>query len=163
MKHVNRNESDMWTGRCFKGMLTILVTFSLFLIIATLPAMAQERLSVKSKTANIRSGPGTKYDVVWQIEKYHPVLVQEKKGKWYKFKDFEGDVAWVFGSLLDKTETVISAKEKCNVRKGPATGFDIVFTVEKGVPFKVLKKKDNWINIEHADGDTGWIHSSLVW
>ncbi|MGD8882880.1 MAG: SH3 domain-containing protein, partial [Desulfobacterales bacterium] len=36
-------------------------------------------------------------------------------------------------------------------------------TVEKGIPFKVLKRENNWIHIEHADGDKGWIHKSLVW
>jgi len=35
--------------------------------------------------------------------------------------------------------------------------------VEKGIPFKVLGHKDNWLHVEHADGDQGWIHASLVW
>jgi SH3-like domain-containing protein len=36
-------------------------------------------------------------------------------------------------------------------------------TVEDGVPFRILRKKGRWIHIEHADGDRGWIHDSLVW
>jgi SH3-like domain-containing protein len=31
------------------------------------------------------------------------------------------------------------------------------------VPFKVLDRKGEWLHVEHADGDRGWIHSSLVW
>jgi len=38
-----------------------------------------------------------------------------------------------------------------------------LFTVERGVPFKVLKRNGNWIRIEHADGEIGWIYNSLVW
>jgi SH3-like domain-containing protein len=38
-----------------------------------------------------------------------------------------------------------------------------VFDADKGTPFKVLEKKDRWIKVQHADGDTGWIFSSLVW
>ncbi|MEA1968433.1 MAG: SH3 domain-containing protein, partial [Thermodesulfobacteriota bacterium] len=39
----------------------------------------------------------------------------------------------------------------------------VVFSVEKGVPFKVLQKKGNWMKIEHSDGDVGWIYKTLVW
>lgn len=42
-------------------------------------AAAAERLTVKASIANMRSGPGTSYDVLWQVEKYHPFLVVEKK------------------------------------------------------------------------------------
>jgi SH3-like domain-containing protein len=69
----------------------------------------------------------------------------------------------VHKSLLRKIPAVITNKNKCNVRSGPGPGFDVLFTVGKGIPFKVLKRKDIWIHIEHADGDKGWIHKSLVW
>ncbi|NOX33638.1 MAG: SH3 domain-containing protein [Deltaproteobacteria bacterium] len=124
---------------------------------------AQERLSVTAGIANMRSGPGTKYDVLWQVEQYHPVIVIEKKGNWYKIKDFENDEAWVHKSLLGKVQGVITIKDKCNVRSRPSTKSSVVFTVERGVPFKVLSRKGNWIKIEHADGDVGWIYKTLVW
>ena len=124
---------------------------------------AQERLTVTAGIANMRSGPGTKYDVLWQVEQYHPVIVVEKKGNWYKIKDFENDVAWLHESLLGKIKSVITIKDKCNVRSKPDTKSTVLFTVERGVPFKVLSKKGNWINIEHADGDVGWIYKTLVW
>ncbi|MCK5696479.1 MAG: SH3 domain-containing protein [Desulfobacula sp.] len=124
---------------------------------------AQERLCVKSGIANMRSGPGTKYDVLWQVEQYHPVIIVKKKGNWYKIKDFENDVAWLHKSLLGKIEGIITIKDKCNVRSKAATKSQVLFTVEKGVPFKVLMRKGNWIKIEHADGDVGWIYKTLVW
>ncbi len=126
--------------------------------------IAQARLSVKSNIANMRSGPDSKkYDVLWQVEKYHPVKIVEKKGNWYKIKDFENDVAWLHKSLLGNIPSVITIKEKCNVRSKSNTKSQILFTVEKGVPFKVLGRKGDWIKIEHADGDIGWIHRKLVW
>jgi SH3-like domain-containing protein len=126
-------------------------------------AAAAERVTVKASIANIRSGPGTNYDVVWQVEKYHPFLVQEKKDPWVKIKDFEGDMAWIHVSLLSDVEGVITSKSKCNVRSEPTTDSRILFTVERGVPFRVIKRQGDWIHIEHADGDKGWIYSSLVW
>ena len=97
------------------------------------------------------------------MEKFHPLLIIEKKGVWYKIKDFEGDMAWVHSSLLGKINGVITTKAKCNVRSKPNKGGKILFTVERGVPFKVLKRNGNWIRIKHADGEIGWIYNSLVW
>lgn len=124
---------------------------------------AAQRLAVSADIANIRSGPGTGYDVIWQVEKYYPIEVVNTSGNWYHFRDFEGDEGWVHQSLVDKLSTVITVRPKCNVRSGPGIQFDIVFTVEKGIPFNILKKQGKWINIQHADGDSGWIFRSLVW
>jgi SH3-like domain-containing protein len=126
-------------------------------------AFAAERMAVKTNTANIRSGPGTQYEQLWKIEKYHPVIIIEKKGDWFHFRDFEGDEGWIHRSLLDKTETVIVKVRRCNVRTGPGTEYDIAFTVDKGIPFKVLQKKGRWYEVQHADGDRGWIFNTLVW
>jgi SH3-like domain-containing protein len=122
-----------------------------------------EPFTVIANIANVRSGPGTKYDLIWKVEKYHPVNVIEKKGKWYRFKDFENDEGWMHKSLLDNVPAVISLKDKCNVRSGAGTKYDILFTVDKGIPFKVIGRKGKWLNIQHHDGDKGWIHQSLVW
>jgi SH3-like domain-containing protein len=126
-------------------------------------AAAAERVTVKASIANMRSGPGTNHDVLWQVEKYHPFLVQEKKDSWVKIKDFEGDMAWIHASLLTDVEGVITSKSKCNVRSEPTTDSSILFTVERGVPFRVIKRQGDWIHIEHADGDKGWIYNTLVW
>lgn len=141
----------------------LLLLMSVFLMVLPEEGFCEERLSVKSKLANVRSGPGIDTDVLWQIEKYHPMIVLEKKSGWVKFKDFEGDMAWIHASLVGKAKSVISIKDNCNVRQGPGTKHPIIFTVERGVPFKVLGKKNKWLNIEHADGDKGWIFQSLVW
>ena len=122
-----------------------------------------ERWAVSVSVANVRSGPGEHTDILWEVEKYYPLNVFEKSGKWYRFRDFEGDEGWIHKSLVNNIPTIITKKEKCNIRSGPGTGFSIVFTVEKGVPFKVIKSQGSWIYIEHADGDKGWIFNSLVW
>ncbi|OGR10916.1 MAG: hypothetical protein A2277_09510 [Desulfobacterales bacterium RIFOXYA12_FULL_46_15] len=141
--------------------LIIGAVFSIFLLPS--PAWAEERLSVVAGIANMRSGPGTEDSVLWQVEQYHPFIVIEKKGNWYKVKDYENDVAWLHNSLLGKVDSVITIKDKSNVRSKPDVKSNILFTVDKGVPFKVLEKKVNWIKIQHADGDVGWIHNTLVW
>ncbi len=122
-----------------------------------------ERLAVSSNTANIRSGPGTNHDILWKVEKFYPVLILKKTNVWYYFRDFEEDEGWIHESLVNKTATVITKSDTANIRSGPGTKNKILFSVDRGIPFKILKKKGKWIRIQHADGDKGWIHKSLVW
>ena len=138
-----------------------IITFVLIMLLAG--TASAERLAVSAPVANIRSGPGTNHTVLWKVEKYFPIRVIEKSGEWYHFEDFEGDKGWVHQSLVSKISAVVTKNDACNIRSGPGTNNKIIFTVEKGIPFKVLERKGSWIHIEHADGDKGWIHKSLIW
>jgi SH3-like domain-containing protein len=142
---------------CFQGLIIVVI------ICLSCGAAMAERLSVSARIANIRSGPGTNYEILWKVEQYHPIAVIKKQGPWYHFRDFEGDEGWIHQSLVKKNATVITAKDKCNVRKGPGTNHAIVFQIEKGIPFLILERQKSWLRIKHADGDSGWIHKSLVW
>ena len=122
-----------------------------------------ERLTVKTTIANIRSGPGTQYDVLWQAERYYPIQVLRTSGPWYYFSDFEGDTGWIHRSLLARIPSVITHKDKANVRSGPGAKYKIRMQIGKGIPFRVLGRKDNWVHVKHGDGDEGWIYSSLLW
>ena len=136
----------------------------ILLLISVFAGVANaERLAVSAPVANIRSGPGTDHNVLWKVEQYFPIFVIEKSGEWYRFEDFEGDKGWVHRSLVGKIPAVITKNDSSNIRSGPGTTYQVLFSVEKGIPFKVLKRENNWIQIEHADGDKGWIHKSLVW
>jgi SH3-like domain-containing protein len=129
----------------------------IFLLIILLAGTASaERVAVSAPVANIRSGPGTSHNILWKVEKYFPLRVIEKSGEWYHFEDFEGDKGWVHQSLVSKISAVVTKNDACNIRSGPGTSNKIIF-------FKVLKRKGSWIHIEHADGDKGWIHKSLIW
>jgi len=138
--------------------------FTITFIIITLfnSAALAERLAVSGSVANIRSGPGTNHAILWKVGKYHPLEVLERSGSWIRFRDFERDEGWIHQSLVSKIPTVIT-KATSNIRGGPGTSHKILTTLNKGISFKVIERKGNWINIQHADGDKGWIHKSLVW
>jgi len=142
---------------------SICVFLTIFMGLAGVGLAWAERLSVNVEIANVRAGPSSDAMVIWQVEKFHPLKVIKKQGDWDLFEDFEGDHGWIENSLLAKTKCVIVTKDDCNVRSGPGTNYDIQFTVDKGVPFKVLEEKGDWIHVIHADGDQGWIYRSLVW
>ena len=137
---------------------------AVLLMAIMVPPLWAERLALAVEKANVRSGPGTKkYAILWEIEKYHPIQVIQKQGDWIFFKDFEGDEGWIHKRLVNKTPSVITRKDMVNIRSGPGTDTAISFRAEKGVPFKVLERKGEWLKIQSAYGDKGWIHRKLVW
>lgn len=143
-----------------KKLLTFYLCFFIFFPVIL---FAAERYSVSSAKLNVRSGPGTDYEVLWQAEKYYPFNIINKKGKWGLFEDFEGYKGWVYMPLLGKEHCVVVNVGRCNVRKGPSTNYPVIFTAEKGTPFIVKSVKGDWYNVQHSDGDVGWIKKNLLW
>ncbi len=140
----------------------IVVALSIVLVSSTL--VNAERIAVSVNAAIVRSGPEKSYEIAWEnLDKNYPLFVLEKKDAWYYVRDYENDTGWIHESNIGKTEAVISKKNKCYVRSGPGRDNSIVFVVDNGVPFRVLKRSGAWLKIQHSDGDKGWIHEALVW
>ena len=133
------------------------------LVVINAGAALAKRLTIIAPVANIRSAPEIKSEILWKVEKYHPIFVIEKSDSWYYFRDFENDRGWVHKSLVGSVPSVITKKDLCNIRSGPSTKDKVLLSVEKGIPFKVLEKKGRWLHVEHTDGDRGWIFDTLVW
>jgi SH3-like domain-containing protein len=142
-------------------------TYCIFAIVVLLgwcgTAVAEQRVSVSVPEAKIRSGAGNNFDMLWKSEKYFPLTVIKKTGEWYQVKDFQGDEGWVHQSQVGNTPSVITVKDKNSLRSEPKPEAKVLFTVGPGIPFKVNKRTNKWILVEHADGDKGWIHESTVW
>ncbi|NVL89775.1 MAG: SH3 domain-containing protein [Desulfobacterales bacterium] len=137
--------------------------FTLLTLMAWVGTASAKRLSVAVDKANVRSGPGTNHETLWSVGKYYPVDIIKKSGNWYRVRDFEGDIGWIHRRLLKEIRAVIVKSNIVNVRERPGTGFKVLFQAEKGVSFKVLKRKKRWLKVRHADGDAGWIYKPLVW
>lgn len=137
--------------------------FTLLPIMLCVSTASAKRLSIAVHRANVRSGPSTDHEILWTVGKYYPVDTIKRSGKWYKIRDFEGDRGWIYRSLLKKVPAVIVKRRIVNVRKGPGTKFKILFRAEKGVTFRLLKRKGKWLKVRHEDGEVGWIHRNLVW
>ena len=145
-----------------KPMKRILL-YSVLVFVLSAGTARAERLSIAVDKANIRSGPGKKYEVLWTVGKYFPVDVVQTSGDWRQVRDYEGDVGWIHRSLLKDIPSVIVNGSLVNVREGPGTDAKVLFQAENGVSFKLEEKKGAWLQVKHADGDSGWIHESLVW
>ena len=135
------------------------------LLILSLPAaaVAAEYVSVKKDGVNIRSGPGTDHNVVWQVFESFPLKVLQRDGKWVSVVDYQGDKGWIYAPLVTSRKTVIVNVETGNMRSRPSTNDDVIAEVKKGVVFEAREMSGDWIKVRYKDGLTGWMHNSLLW
>lgn len=135
------------------------------LLIVSLPSapFAAEYVSVKKDGVNIRSGPGTDHNVVWQVFESFPLKILQRDGKWVSVVDNQGDKGWIYSPLVTSRKTVIVNVETGNMRSGPSTNENIIAEVKKGVVFEAREKMGDWIKVRYKDGLTGWMHNSLLW
>jgi SH3-like domain-containing protein len=127
------------------------------------PLAAAEMLSVVPQRANIRSGAGGDYEVLWEVPRYYPVEVLERDGNWVKISDFENDEGWIYQSLLSDSPAVVVATEKANIREGPGSDYGSLWILEKGCSLKVLETDGDWYKVSDGGEVAGWIHESVIW
>ncbi len=123
-------------------------------------------LCVKAPKANLRSGPGTKYQKLWQVFKYMPFKRLKRKGNWIQVKDVDGDRYWIYKGLVTSSyKCAVVKKEKVNLRKGPGTNYKVVSwsPVSKYFSMKVVRTKGNWVKIVDSVGDKAWVYRPLIW
>ncbi len=143
--------------------LPVLIFTLILLLVMASPAMA---LCIKNEKANLRTGPGTKYEKLWQVFQYMPFKLLGTKGNWKQLQDVDGDKYWVHAPLTtQKYKCAVIKNNQTNLREGPGTQYPKVSwaPVDKYFSMKVLKIADNWVHIEDASGDKAWIYRPLVW
>jgi SH3-like domain-containing protein len=148
----------------FQSLMFLLIIFSVFCA----SFLRAEMLSIKGDSVNLRSGPGTKFSILWEYGEGFPVEIIEKKNDWVKIKDFENDTGWVHESLLvDRPHVIVksnrSKDEKINIRQGPSAEDKIVGQAFYGVVFETVQQRSGWVEVKHESGFSGWISSALLW
>ena len=132
-------------------------------LLLTVSLVQAKMMSVDGTKVNLRSGPGTKYRVLWELGRGFPIKVMSQKGEWCKVQDFEGDKGWVSKKFLNRNAHLIVKKKLVNIRSGPGTRYRIVGKANYGVVFETLDRKKGWVKVKHENGLSGWVMRSLLW
>ena len=125
-------------------------------------AAAAEFVSVVKDGVNLRSGPDTTHEILFQLPEGYPLQVLERKKEWIKVRDYENDKGWIYGGLVAKTPYVIVKVKDGNIRSGPGTEYEKSGKVIRDVILRKTGAKGDWIKISHPML-TGWIYKQLVW
>lgn len=68
----------------------------------------------------------------------------------------------VFSASLLHAEMLSIKGDSVNLRSGPGVNFGILWEYGGGFPVQILEKKNDWIKTKDFEGDTGWVHKSLL-
>lgn len=63
-------------------------------------------------------------------------------------------------AIADEYASVV--KDGANIRSGPNTSSEILWTVFKGFPLQVISRQDKWAEVVDFEGDKGWIATFLL-
>ena len=125
-------------------------------------------LCVNVSKANLRAGPSTKYEKVWEVYKYMPFMKVgvSLSGDWYAVQDVDGDVSWIYKKLVtEKYHCAVVKAEEVNIRTGPGTSYSKSSSgsAKQYYSFKVLKTQGSWVKVKDEWGEVGWIHTDYLW
>jgi SH3-like domain-containing protein len=125
-------------------------------------------LCVKASTANVRSGPGTGYEKIWQVYRFMPLkkVGISISGDWYAVRDVDGDVSWIHKTLVTDEYHCATVKSRTvNVRTGPGRNYSRKFSelAKKYDSFRILGTKGAWVKVKDEWNNVGWIHGRYLW
>jgi len=130
---------------------------------ALTPTWAQNMVSIKGSSVNMRASPSAQADVLWELEKGYPLKVIKRQGNWLQVQDFENDRGWVVRSLTANAPHHIVTAKVANLRQGPGLNHAVVGRAESMELLRTLGKKPSWVHVERTTGETGWVSQNLLW
>jgi SH3-like domain-containing protein len=124
-------------------------------------------VSLKSSKVNVRVGPGEDYRVAWVFVKPGlPIEVIQEFDNWRRIRDSDGQVGWVFQSLLSGKRTAVVAPwqggEPRPIRASDTVEARITAYLEPGVMGEIKRCRDGWCQIT-GQGYSGWIARDQLW
>ncbi len=131
----------------------------LLLLSIALPAAARP-LVVDASLLNVRSGPGTSYEVIGQIPRGTVVVAAGASGAWAKVILPDGKAGWVsttYTKAYDPPRYAIVEVDLLNVRSGPGTNYGIVNQLSRSTAIAVLQEQNSWLRVILPGGGQGWI------
>lgn len=102
---------------------------------------------------NVRSGPGSSYDVAGTLKDGDAVTVYAKKSGWVRItpdvkEGVELQADWASSIFIkDGKVSVGDAQSILNIRSGPGVDYDITKKLKNGAAIEKYEEKDGWIRI----------------
>ncbi|GAQ16692.1 N-acetylmuramoyl-L-alanine amidase LytC precursor [Oceanobacillus picturae] len=130
-----------------------------------------DEIELTGDSVNIRSGPGTNFDVIGSGNSGDTYELLEEQGDWMRIQFNEED-GWVTSSFTkmaeaekeeekedekvtetstSPVETITIPFDNTHIRSAPSTEGEIVGFAEKGDTFKVIGDQEDWLEVSNDD------------
>lgn len=126
-------------------------------------AQARDMVSVRGEKANLRAGPGTDTEVLWELRRGYPLQVLRRQGGWLQVRDYENDRGWIARSLTGDEPHHVVKVARAQLRRGPGTQHPVAAQVTYGELLRTLGRQGSWVQVEREDGLRGWVAAGLLW
>lgn len=123
-----------------------------------------ERLGAWNRVGNggvrLRTAPGSRGDVVRELERHVPLRVLAGSGSFFRARLPDGTTGYVAARLTEpagapvSTETVAAAR---TVLTAPSEGSAVLARLEAGTEVPVLGRFGDYLYVRTARGKTGWL------
>lgn len=114
---------------------------------------------INADRVNVRSGRGTNFEIIGQLNKDDGVITITQKQGWYNIKLPEDALCFVHKDYV-KDNLVIA--DKLRVRASRGTNFNILGILHRGDTVEILAKDGDWLKIAPPKGFSGWIKENYI-
>jgi SH3-like domain-containing protein len=119
--------------------------------------------SLKSAEVNVRTGPGTRYPILWVFQRAQmPVQIVGEYEHWRKIRDFEGTEGWVHKAMVSGTRTAIVIQDGFTMRSAPSEQSPPVARLSPTVVGVLEECENGWCLIQ-VKTFTGWVKETYLW
>ncbi|WP_277585994.1 SH3 domain-containing protein [Psychrobacillus antarcticus] len=156
------------------------------IVLGDIQQLVGNKALLTENNVNIRSGAGTEFDKVIQVNTGQSVSVlafaKNSKGEvWYKVS-LSSTEGWIISDYLTAATNAVKAstsksgdayvgtsqkigERASEMRKGATASYDVVATIPEGTALKIISAFTNaqneiWFNVEN-NGKKGWVTSDL--
>ena len=120
-------------------------------------------VSLNVSKANMRSGPGEQYPILWvYVREDLPLEVTDEYGAWRRIRDNEGTTGWMHGALLSGRRSGIISGATRILYADPDTKSKALLRTEPGVILSIQSCENDWCEVK-IRGRNGWIPQEHFW
>ena len=118
--------------------------------------------SIRSHKVNVRSGPGTRYPILWVYHlRGYPVKVIAKYLGWLKIRDIEGEEGWIYHTFFSNRKMAMVSPGAPVVMYADREGRQKLLRLEAGVLTTVERCVMGACEVK-VDARTGWVAANRL-
>lgn len=166
----------------FYKIITLICLFITIIIISE-PVKADQAI-IKTDHLNVRSGPGTHFEKINQVNTNETYQIIQHQGDWVEI-EIDGSSGWITNEYItieqesdkikkeeendlqieqkeEKEQTTITiSHENTHIRNGASVDKEIIMFAQKGQQFEVISENEEWYEVMTDDG-AGYIFKKLI-
>ncbi|MGC9363859.1 MAG: SH3 domain-containing protein [Fidelibacterota bacterium] len=118
--------------------------------------------------SNIRSGPGTAYTIITEVEPGTALIPIAQFADWFLVETKSRQRGWVYHRLVQielpgqAIDRIVRIRTNGNVRSGPGLDYPVTNHISAGIEFPVTNIHEDWFQIGDGAPVSGWIHRILT-